>query len=112
MGYKDILGHENIIAQLKNAVAGNKVSHAYILNGEDDSGKNMIAEAFAQALLCEKGEPEGCGECHFCRQVLSGNNPDLIYITHEKPASIGVEDVREQLVEDVLIKPYNGKYKV
>lgn len=112
MGYRDILGHDNIIAQLKNAVAGNKVSHAYILNGEDDSGKNMIAGAFAQALLCEKGEPDGCGTCHFCKQVLSGNNPDLIYIKHEKPASIGVEDVREQLVEDVLIKPYNGKYKV
>ena len=82
MGYKDILGHENIIAQLKNAVAGNKVSHAYILNGEDDSGKNMIAEAFAQALLCEKGEPEGCGECHFCRQKESSKWKNCYYVSN------------------------------
>ena len=54
----------------------------------------------------------GCGECHFCKQLASDNNPDFIRITHEKPASIGVEDVREQLVEDIQIKPYNGKYKV
>ncbi len=112
VGYNEILGHENIIKQLKNAISGDKVSHAYILNGEDGSGKNMLAKAFAKALLCEKGLPEGCGECHFCKQVDSDNNPDLVYITHEKPASIGVEDVREQLVEDIQIKPYNGRYKV
>lgn len=112
MSYANILGHENIIAQLKNAVSVNKVSHAYIFNGEDGSGKNIIAKSFAMSLLCEKGGEEGCGECHFCKQVLSGNNPDLKYLSHEKPASIGVEDVREQLVEDIAIKPYNGKYKV
>ena len=111
-GYNEILGHENIIKQLKNAISGDKVSHAYILNGEDGAGKNVLAKAFAKALLCEKGMAEGCDECHFCKQVESGNNPDLIYVTHEKPNSIGVEDVREQLVEDIQIKPYNGRYKV
>ena len=45
--YSKILGHENITDQLKNAVKMDKVSHAYILNGEDGSGKNMIAKAFA-----------------------------------------------------------------
>ena len=110
--YSKILGHENIISQLQNAIKFDKVSHAYIFNGEDGSGKNMLANAFAEALLCEKGDVQGCGICHFCRQTASGNNPDLIRINHEKPASIGVEDVREQLVEDVMIKPYNGRYKV
>ena len=110
--YDRILGHENIIAQLKNAVSNDKVSHAYIFNGEDGSGKAMVAKAFAEALLCERGGAEGCGECHFCKQTESGNNPDLIWVTHEKPSSIGVDDVRTQLVEDVQIKPYNGRYKV
>lgn len=110
--YNKILGHENIISQLKNAIKSDKVSHAYIFNGEDGSGKNMLAKAFAEALLCEKGGIEGCGECHYCRQFATGNNPDFVKVTHEKPTSIGVEDVREQLVEDILIKPYNGRYKV
>ena len=110
--YDRIFGHENIIAQLKNAVSNDKVSHAYIFNGEDGSGKAMVAKAFAEALLCERGGAEGCGECHFCKQTESGNNPDLIWVTHEKPSSIGVDDVRTQLVEDVQIKPYNGRYKV
>ena len=69
--YNKILGHENLISQLKNAIKSDKVSHAYIFNGEDGSGKNMLANAFAEALLCEKGELEGCGECHFCKQTAS-----------------------------------------
>lgn len=110
--YDNILGHENIISQLKGAVANNKVNHAYIFNGEDGAGKTLLAKAFAEALLCEKGGEEGCGECHFCRQTMSENNPDLVWVRHEKPASIGVDDVRTQLVEDIQIKPYNGRYKV
>ena len=110
--YDAIVGHENITLQLREAVRLDKVSHAYILNGEDGSGKNMIAKAFAESLLCENRTDCGCGECHFCKQTASGNNPDLKYIQHEKPASIGVDDVREQLVEDVQIKPYNGLKKV
>ena len=110
--YDKIIGHENIVSQLNMAVSMNKVNHAYILNGADGSGKNMIAKAFAEALLCEKQGEKGCGECHFCKQTATGNNPDLIYVRHEKPASIGIDDVREQLVEDIQIKPYNGLRKV
>ena len=110
--YDQILGHENIISQLKNAVRTNHVSHAYIFSGEDGSGKMMLAKAFAEALLCEEGGEEGCGICHHCKQIASGNNPDLICVSHEKANSIGVEDVREQLVESMAIRPYNNGRKV
>lgn len=110
--FEQIVGHENIVEQLQEIVRADKVSHAYIFNGEDGSGKATMAKAFAQALLCEQGGKEGCGECHSCKQILSDNNPDLIRILHEKPASIGVDDVREQLVGDIQIKPYSGRYKV
>lgn len=60
--YSKIIGHENIISQLISAVSMSKINHAYIFNGPDGSGKNMLAKAFAQALLCEKQGPEGCGE--------------------------------------------------
>ena len=47
--YDRIIGHENIIAQLKNAITNNKVNHAYIFDGDDGSGKKMVAKAFAEA---------------------------------------------------------------
>ena len=110
--YDKILGHENIIKQLKTAVKNDRVSNAYIFNGEDGCGKAMIARAFAEALLCEMHSGEGCGQCHMCLQTASDNNPDIVWVKHEKPASIGVDDVREQLVDDIQIKPYNGGRKV
>ena len=72
----------------------------------------MLARAFAQTLQCERGGTEPCGECHSCKQALSGNQPDIITVTHEKPASIGVEDIRGQLCGDIQIKPYSSPYKI
>ncbi|MCD8104104.1 MAG: DNA polymerase III subunit [Lachnospiraceae bacterium] len=53
-----------------------------------------------------------CRKCRSCMQAESGNHPDIIYLQHEKPASIGVNDVRDQLVGDAQIRPYNGRYKI
>lgn len=51
-------------------------------------------------------------ECDSCKRALSKNHPDIITITHEKPNSIGIEDIRIQLIDDVSIKPYTGPYKI
>ena len=111
-GFSEILGHEQIIEHLQNAIKLQKVSHAYILDGEEEAGKKMLARAFAQTLQCERGGVEPCGECHSCKQAMSGNQPDIIAVTHEKPASIGVEDIRGQLCGDIQIKPYSSPYKI
>lgn len=111
-GFKDIVGHEQIIEHLKTAIEMGKVSHAYILNGPDLSGKMMIAEAFARALLCEKQDPDGCGECRSCRQSDDRNNPDIIYVKHDKLNTISVDDIRTQLNNDIVIKPYSNQYKI
>ena len=111
-GFKDIVGHEQIIEHLKTAIEMGKVSHAYILNGPDLSGKMMIAEAFARALLCEKQDPDGCGECRSCRQSDDRNNPDIIYVKDDKPNTISVDDIRTQLNNDIVIKPYSNQYKI
>lgn len=110
--FQDIVGQEQIKEHLRNALASGKVSHAYIINGEKNSGKEFIARVFSMALQCEKGEEEPCQECHSCKQALSGNQPDIIRIVHEKPNSIGVEDIRRQVNGDVAIKPYSSPYKV
>jgi len=104
--FTDIIGQEQLKEHLQNAIAMNKVSHAYIINGERSSGKEFIAKVFAAALQCEKGETEPCGECHSCIQAKSGNQPDIIFVAHDKPNTIGVEDIRTQINNDIGIKPY------
>lgn len=110
--FEDILGHEQIKEHFQKAIESHKVSHAYILTGEAGMGRKSLANAFALTLLCEKGKKEPCMECHACKQVLSGNHPDLIFVTHEKPASIGVDDIREQINDTVAVRPYSSYYKV
>lgn len=110
----EIIGQEHIKEHLRQSIKAQKISHAYMISGENMSGKEFIAKAFAQALLCENpGEDgEACNECHSCRQAVTRNNPDIIYVTHEKPNIISVEEIRTQIVSDVSIKPYKGKWKI
>lgn len=114
MNFSDIVGQESIKEQLQGAISTGRVSHAYILYGEVRSGKEFVAKVFAQSLLCEKpvtkedGTIEPCGECHSCRQAMTANHPDIIYV----PSTIGVEEIRDRIVETVQVKPYQGPYKI
>ena len=110
--FKDIYGQKQIVEHFQNALESGKISHAYIINGERSSGKEFIAKIFAAALQCENGGVEPCNECHSCKQALSGNHPDIIKVTHEKPATVGVEDIRNGVNNDVVIKPYSSKWKI
>ncbi len=111
--FVDIVGQEQIKEHLQNAVRMNKVSHAYIINGERSSGKEFIAKTFAMALQCEnRQDTEPCQECRSCKQALSANQPDIIFITHEKPGTIGVDDIRSQINGDIAIKPYSSPRKI
>jgi DNA polymerase-3 subunit delta' len=111
-GFKEIIGHEQIIEHLQNALTMDKVSHAYIINGPDKSGKMMLAEAFAMALQCEQGGADACMECHSCKQAAGRNHPDIIYVQHEKPNTISVDDIRTQVNNDITIKPYSSRHKI
>ena len=111
-GFQDIIGQEQIKEHLQSALSAKKISHAYIINGEKSSGKEFIAKIFAMALQCEKEGTEPCNECRSCKQALSKNQPDIIFVSHEKPNTISVDDIRAQVNNDVAIKPYSSKYKV
>ena len=78
--FSDIVGQEELKQHIRNAIETDKVSHAYIINGERNAGKEFIARLFAMALQCEKGGTEPCGECHSCKQAISRNQPDIIYV--------------------------------
>ncbi|MBR2401889.1 MAG: DNA polymerase III subunit delta [Lachnospiraceae bacterium] len=110
--FKDIIGQEQIKAHFKTMVESGQVSHAYIIHGEQSSGKDFIARIFATALQCESKETAPCGECRSCKQAANGNQPDIIFVQHEKPNTIGVEDIRTQIVNDMGIKPYSSPYKI
>ena len=110
--FKDVVGHKDILKYISSAVENNRVSHAYIQNRERGSGKMMLGNLFDMTLLCETGDNEPCGKCHSCKQAESGNHPDIIRVTHEKPNSISVDDIRTQVNNTVDIKPYQGPYKV
>ncbi len=112
VGVQSIIGQEQIKEHMHNALQTRKISHAYIIHGEKSSGKEFIARVFAMALQCEKEGTEPCNECRSCKQSVSKNQPDIIYVTHEKPNTISVEDIRGQVNNDVAIKPYSSKYKV
>jgi len=111
--FNEVIGHEQIISHMKNAYIMGKVSHAYILEGEEGMGKKLLANCFVKLLQCEN--PSGCDPCNVCSscvQIDSGNNPDVIYVKPTKKSGYGVDDVREQIVKDINIKPYKSKYKI
>ncbi|MDO4475384.1 MAG: DNA polymerase III subunit delta' [Lachnospiraceae bacterium] len=111
-GFDRIIGHEQTVMQLKASLREGRVSHACIIEGNPGSGRRTLALAYAAALECEVLTDDSCTECTSCRQAASHNHPDIIWITHEKPSVISVDEVRTQLVGDIQIKPYSGKYKI
>ncbi len=110
--FNSIIGQEQMIEHFKSAIEMDKVSHAYIIQGDYDSGKKLMASVFAKALQCEQKGTEPCNHCTSCLQADTGNQPDIIYVSHEKPNSIGIHDVREQMNASIGIKPYSSDYKI
>lgn len=109
-GFSDVTGHEQLVSYFLRSLQHGNISHAYILSGEEGMGKMTLARAFAMSLLCSTHD--ACGSCQSCVRFESDNHPDVIYVKHEKPNSIGVDDIREQIVSDTDIRPYYGGYKV
>lgn len=111
--FKDIIGQESIKKHLQTAIKTGNLSHAYIINGEYGSGRQTIASALAKTIQCQSktDDTDACGVCTLCKQAESHNHPDIKYITHDK-TSISVNDIREQLNNDISIKPYSSEYKI
>ena len=101
---------------LQHALGSGHISHAYLFSGEKGSGKRDLAELFAKTILCgnrtEGEDTEPCGRCVSCRKAESGNHPDILYVQHEKPGVISVDEIRTQVVETATVRPYESAYKV
>lgn len=112
--FAGILGNELIKEQFKKGIEGGQLKHTYMLAGEKGIGKKTMAEAFLLELFCQdKGKDgEPCLSCPECKKILSGNHPDIIYITHKKEKTISVDDIREQIIDTIEIRPFSSRYKV
>ena len=112
--FRDIIGHEGMLRNLRGAIIHDRINHAYLLEGDEGSGKGMVAEAFAKALQCEARGPEGyaCGQCVSCLSFDSLNHPDVFRVAATKTKAIGVDDIREQITREIATKPYRCRYKI
>jgi len=109
--FSQIIGHKGIVDHLQNAIRAQKISHAYIFHGEEGMGKKSLALAFAKTLQCETKDINSCNKCKSCIQADSRNHPDILWINSDKN-SIGVDDIRTRVNADVMIKPYQSRYKI
>ncbi|AIU67455.1 DNA polymerase III subunit gamma/tau [Vibrio coralliilyticus] len=108
--FNEVVGQSHVLTALENALAQNRLHHAYLFSGTRGVGKTTIGRLFAKGLNCETGiTATPCGICDTCREIDEGRFVDLLEI--DAASRTKVEDTRE-LLDNVQYKPARGRFKV
>lgn len=106
-----IIGNSKVLSDFENAKKTGRLSHAYIIEGAEGSGRLTLARAIACTLFC-KSENGPCYACETCKKIMSGSHQDVSELIHlDRASPIKIDTVRE-LIKDAYIKPGEGDKKI
>jgi DNA polymerase-3 subunit delta' len=114
----NIVGHEHAINTLRRMLAAQRVRHAYLFTGPEHIGKALLAQRFAQTLLCTGGPdpniaPQNpCNVCLSCRKVMHGNHPDVHYISRPQGRQFILIDQVRTLQSDSARRTLEGRRNI